>query len=510
MHFRKLTTLVVALLISHQTLSQNSPSLFKHTCNCGEMSFMTLDNAQNIYLFNTGQGGAVVPSVIKLSSNGGALYNQSYLPAGYTSMQFTNAIVGNNALYFTANVSNSSLFNRLCITKTDLSGNLQSQIVIDTLEASALSGNKSLSGYSHGLYVDANSDVQVAFWTQDATFYPYYCFMKLNSNLVPTAYLKDSMDFIATAGPCEFLPNGDIYYTYDQHIKKINSNYTEVWDKFTPNTGYVHALQTGPGGQIYLTYIDYSMAALPGRLMRINDLGTTYSTAFDIPLFNNQSIPLAKMQFDAVNNVIYAATFQVGSTFPYTRYLEKYDSGTGAMIWRDSSNDSQRNLDILLSPQRNPIVVGGGTNYNAWLYNALGAVHSTLVYDGPCGANDGITMGLVDGNGKLIVTGGSCENSNTIAWGTTLKYNIPIITTALEGASQKQYIKLAPNPSTGHVYFPEEINPSSIRIYDINGKCILLNNIQNPVDLSGLANGLYEILFLSEGQQFSGRIQLNQ
>ena len=74
---------------------------------------ITIDDNGNSYVFNDGQNGAALPTVLKLSPTGSQKFNNNYLPSGYLSMEFNNVIYKNGRIYIAGNVSNSTDLNRL-------------------------------------------------------------------------------------------------------------------------------------------------------------------------------------------------------------------------------------------------------------------------------------------------------------------------------------------------------------------------------------------------------------
>ena len=55
------------LFTVHTVNAQNTPALWKHSCNCGAMEMMLLDTNQNVYVFNDGSNSNGISSMIKLS-----------------------------------------------------------------------------------------------------------------------------------------------------------------------------------------------------------------------------------------------------------------------------------------------------------------------------------------------------------------------------------------------------------------------------------------------------------
>ncbi|MBK6399910.1 MAG: hypothetical protein IPF75_17055 [Bacteroidetes bacterium] len=70
-------------------VGQKYPSLWKHTCNCGGMNMITIDDNWNSYV------SMMVKRCFdcsKLSPTGSQKFNNNYLPSGYLSMEFNNVI----------------------------------------------------------------------------------------------------------------------------------------------------------------------------------------------------------------------------------------------------------------------------------------------------------------------------------------------------------------------------------------------------------------------------------
>ncbi len=126
-----------------------------------------------------------------------------------------------------------------------------------------------------------------------------------------------------------------------------------------------------------------------------------------------------------------------------------------------------------------------------WLYNSLGTVDATILYDGPCGANDNITAARFDPNEKLIVTGSSCENASSINWGTTLKYNIPTITTSIPESFGRD-ITIYPTPAVNEIKLNTQEQILDLTAFDILGNFTKISfTDEKNIDVSFLSAGVY-------------------
>ena len=68
---------------------------------------------------------------------------------------------------------------------------------------------------------------------------------------------------------------------------------------------------------------------------------------------------------------------------------------------------------------------------------------------------------------------------------------------------------LYPNPSSGLVFLPEDVQPHSVELYAITGKAINVSGLihQNRMDLSGLTPGIYLVRWqLHNGRSYSSRV----
>jgi hypothetical protein len=489
-----LLSLLLLCASSFSLFAQNTPALWKHTCNCGGMVMMALDDNQNIYVFNDGQNGGSVPTMLKLSPTGAQRFNNSYLPAGYTSMEFNNSIYKNGYLYIAGNVSNSTSSGRLCLTTVDTLGNMVNQLVVDSVRANTISGIKSTPYYSYGFHMDQYNNIHVAFKKYDVNFLPYYSFLKFDINYNLLAYFEDTLTFVSNTGPCFYLPDGTVYYSHTGNLVKLNNSYTsKVWTA-PLNSQYAEAgmIQADSIGNLFV--LTGQLAGVTDPLFQLNrfkDNGNSYLNNFDSLTAEGPNLSFTQMLVDLANNAVYLAGNNTSNS-PIRHYLTKHNATSGAVIWRDSAYDGQIITDLILSAQNNVIAIGGGSDFYVWLYDAQGTVDKTLLYDGPCGANDMIRAARLDSSNKLIVTGTSCENASTINWGTTLKYTIPSITTAAEEIHLVLPLSIFPSPAPTEITLITKIPFRELTAIDMKGKSFSVQlNSNKRIDVSLLPPGQY-------------------
>ena len=474
-------------------VGQNTPSLWKHTCNCGGMNMITIDDNGNSYVFNDGQNGAALPTVLKLSPTGSQKFNNNYLPSGYLSMEFNNVIYKNGRIYIAGNVSNSTDLNRLCLTTVDTLGNMINQLVVDSIQINPLSGIESAPFYSYGFKIDQFENLHVAFSKNDQSFNKYYCFLKFDLAYNLLASFTDSLGLNTIPGPCTYQNDGTVYYSYSGNIVKLNNSYSSI-DWLAPlNNQFMDArkIRSTSNSNIYILTAQLSGVQDPTyTLVKIQDNGLSYANIYDSLIATSPGLEFTQMLVDDSSNSVYHAGYNT-SSFPYRRYVVKQDGLTGSIEWRDSSFDGQFINALLLSAQNNLVAIGGGTDYYVWLYNSLGTVDAIIRYDGPCGANDNITAARFDPNEKLIVTGSSCENASSINWGTTLKYNIPTITTSIPESSGRD-ITIYPTPAVNEIKLNTQEQILDLTAFDILGNFTKISfTDEKNIDVSFLSAGVY-------------------
>ncbi|MFN8165176.1 MAG: T9SS type A sorting domain-containing protein [Bacteroidia bacterium] len=243
-------------------------------------------------------------------------------------------------------------------------------------------------------------------------------------------------------------------------------------------------------------------------MVKLLDNGSSFSQIYDVPTYGNNSLELNKMVFSAGDNAIYLAG-TINSTTTYNWFVYKLNATTGAIEWSDSAFNSLGVSKLLVSPTGNVIVAGGGENYYLWFYNSTGNVDRVFVYDGACQANDMISDALLVGTGAIVVTGYACENSNTIAYGTTIKYNYPTITTGFP-AVESLSGTLFPNPSGDRVFIIGTLQIRNVQAVDQFGKLINLPFEGNLINVGSLSNGIYVLTILSDEGAMSEKLLIEK
>lgn len=487
--------LIFFLLIAKINLAQNSSFLWKVSTNNGQSESITQDNSSNTYVTTDEQAG--MAKVLKIKPNGQTQFINSYLPAGYTSISHHDIKYINGHIFLAAVVSNSNTnqYYRGFVAKIDTMGNLIDQLIIDTLEVSLMMGIKSAPYYSFGFYSDNQNNFYRAYTraASPSSPQPIYTIRKFNQNLNLISLYQDTVPYIQPAGPYVVKPDGTVYYSFAGAVMKINSNLSaQVWNCSFSTNEYVSMMGLDNNNNIYVLTKEYGMTSnYITRLIKIEDLGNTYNLVYN-QIIDDSNVEYTILLVDPVNNALYTSGFYY-SIPPYQRKVKKHNASDASILWSDSAYSNASISDLLLSAQNNLIAIGGGTDYNVWFYNNSGGVVSTLVYNGPCGANDGIKVGLVDSNNKLIVTGASCESANTVAYSTTIKYNIPnIITTDLIENNNHTGIKLHPNPANDIVCINCKNPVKQVVAIDSKGAQKTLSLLgNNCIDVTDLNNGVY-------------------
>lgn len=501
-----LACLIILLAISvRSTIAQ--PALWKHSCNCGRMEMMVLDTNQNVYVFSDGSGGIGIPSMTKLSRAGAQLFNNTYLPSGYTIMQFNNSFYFNGYIYIAANVSNSTQFNNLYLLKVDTLGGLVDQLVIDTVETTRLVGIKSQPYFSYGFHIDQSNNIHISFLKNNSGL-SIYSFLKFDTDFNLIAQYHDTVGFLAYPGPSFYLPDGTVYYSTGGVISKLNSAYTaKVWTAPLYNPFAAPQMLDVENGEVFVLTTQSSGVNDPvNALTRILDLGSIYIYSYDTIIAEGPSLYYSQMLVDLSSNAVYVAG-NYSAFPPYRHYLTKYNSITGGVVWKDSLYDNQLVSDLLLSPQKNVIAVGGGSNYYAWFYNAQGTVNNIFVYNGPCGASDFVYAARLDSSDKLILTGSACESASTVNWGVTLKYNIPVITTGLTEGQVTSPLSIAPSPASTEVNIQSDEIINSVLAIDITGRSFFLSmDAENRIDVSMIPAGIYQLIASSDKHIYKGKL----
>jgi Secretion system C-terminal sorting domain len=70
-------------------------------------------------------------------------------------------------------------------------------------------------------------------------------------------------------------------------------------------------------------------------------------------------------------------------------------------------------------------------------------------------------------------------------------------------------LEVYPNPASDRIYIRSNINsPTLVKIYDATGADVLEKLVQdnNPIDISNLSNGLYQVILQTNGFNTSRKI----
>ena len=485
--------------ISISSYGQNTPSLWKHTCNCGVAQMIVLDDNQNTYVVTDASAG--LPHVIKLSPSGQTKFDQTYLPSGYTQMFFTNSFYKNGFVYVAGYVDSFPVTNRMVLTKLDTSGVLMNQVIIDSVAANTISGIKSQPYYNYGFYLDQQNNIHVGFIKSGQNFVSIYSFLKLDLNFNLINHFEQTLTFSSSPGPFYVAKDGDVFYSYSGSFNKLDSSYTAISWSY-PINNYGKAVMISEDASGNPVFINNEPSPPVSSLIKLSDNGSNYSFNYE-SILNSGTETMSTLLLDTISDFAFTASYD-NTNWPYKRSVYKNILSTGSSVWKDSVYDSQRIYDLQLDNFNNLVAAGGGTNYYVLFYNPAGIVTNFIVYDGPCGGNDAIEALRFTTDNKIIVGGSACESSSNINYGTTLKYANPNSATELVEISSTDFgLNPYPVPANQKLYLGERIYPSKVEFTDVQGRKVLLSvNDDQSVNVSVLPDGLY-VLKIIEGKNIA-------
>jgi hypothetical protein len=468
-------------------VAQNSPYLWKHTCNCGAAEMVVQDDNLNAYVIT--DASLNLPNVIKISPSGQEKWKYTYLPAGYTSMRFTNSFYLNGGVYLAGYAENSTLSHRLFVMKIDTSGIVVNQIVVDSVQANTIYGVKSAPYYNYGFFRDQTNAIHVGFIKTDSNFNSNYSFLKFDLNFSLIGQFDSPFNY--PSGPMYVSESGNVYFQANNDLHKLNSNYTALdWSYTLPSGTIGNMIAADASANIYLLKNVTLWNTNDFSLLKLHDNGVSYTFQFDQPVASMPSLYMDHILLDSTAGSIYVA----GGTYtgwPVVKYIKKLDTSNGSIVWQDSSYDNRYN-DLIIGQQNNLIALGGGDKFYVTFYNSAGSPAFVYTYDTPCGGNDGINAAVFEHPDKLIVTGTACENSSTINWATTLKYTVPVITGLQNTLPENENLNLFPVPAKDKLYINAIDDIKEIQAIDLNGQVIpLIFNSDNSIGISELAGGSY-------------------
>jgi hypothetical protein len=490
---KKLATLsTIFILVANYLFAQNSPSVWTHKANNGGNEIIISDNSQTAYVFDSGSQGASIPSVKKLNPiNGVQIFSNTYLPIGYTNMQFNAALYHQNYIYFASTVNSSTLSNRLCLTKIDLSGNLIQQLVVDSIAINQLMNQLASPYYSLGFFVDANDQLHIGFTKSDSTFFQYFAFLKFDLTFNFLANFDFPLGYFPTPGQIAYQSDGSLFFSYTGSVSKLKSDYSAIaWTApLTEQYMFPKSITSNSSNYVYVLGRDDSNGT-GTHILCFLDGGNSYSPVYDIVCSSNTNFDMTRIENQLSTNSLYVTGYM--NISPMNHLVVKLDATTGNILWTDSVADGQFISNIFITANGNLIAVGGGTDYKVWLYNSSGSVDKTLTYDGLCNFNDQIKSAVLMSQNLLAVTGYACENSNTIAWGTTLLYNIPTITTGVNESNSDLALEIYPSPAFGILKINTNEEIRSLELINSMGQLIQLPMAtKNELNVSSLTNGIY-------------------
>lgn len=495
---QSLTLIVILFFISIAFLSQaqNTPSLWKHTCNCGAAGMIVADSSKNVYVFT--DESINNPHIIKLKPNGQAEFNNTYLPTGYSAMRFTNSFYKNGSLFVAGSVDSTSKPERMFLMQIDTNGILQNQIIIDSIAAYRLTGFQSTPYYSYGFMLDNQDNIHVGFYKQTPSFITSYTFLKFDLSLNLISQYEEVLPFIASTGPFYVNKAGNVFYSYTGTLNKLDNNYSTIqWSHPFGNYSRTKMISEDSNGNPVFIQTDPNVFPAPVTyLVKLIDNGSSYSVGYNQAIDTSQA-DLYHLVSDTVNDYLYVSGTN-NSLLPYRRNVSKYDATNANFIWVDSTADSQFITDMILDNDQNLIVTGGGADYHVWFYDSLGYNFANIIYDGPCGGNDmAMAQAIIDSN-YIVLTGTACENSNNINYATTLKYINPnsVVGTNEVNTSLNEG-SFFPNPATDIIHFTN--SPIKIEVMDVAGRSISFSKIDvTSIDISTLSSGVYFLKMINK------------
>jgi hypothetical protein len=74
-------------------------------------------------------------------------------------------------------------------------------------------------------------------------------------------------------------------------------------------------------------------------------------------------------------------------------------------------------------------------------------------------------------------------------------------------------VSIYPNPSNGFVVVKTAVLNAQVNVFDINGKKVFTqttSSFETPLDLSHLANGVYQLNIVSENKSLNHKIMINK
>lgn len=488
--------LLLSILLN-SAKAQNSPSLWKNSCNCGVGEMLRTDDHQNNYVFTQSLVGNA-PNIIKLkNSSGSAVFNNAITLPGVSGIKFLNSFYRNGAFFIAAQADSATVYSRLLLMKMDTSGTILSHLLIDSIQAQALSGISSAPYYSAGLFSDQSGNIHLAFKTYNSG--NYMIFMKFTSSFSLLNYHAEFIPWSSNAGVFHNSKSGAIYFTNTGQVCKLNSSYTGLeWAAGIGTYEDVKIMEDDGAGHLFFVTDDYSMGQPRyNRIRKLTDLGSNYALGFAYDMQEYQKA-VDVMVVDSVYNAVYVSGYYTSLT-PYSRMVQKFSSLTGVSLWKDSITSNYVVSKLLLDNNRRLTAVGGGPDYKVWRYNSFGHVYDSLFYDGPCGGNDEILAARFDDSNYLIVTGTTCESSSNVNYGTTLRYVTPAIATGLDNNSDETTIRLFPNPTNNELNIDlgnSNYQSGIVQIRNIVGKLIFQESFNSDkgniqINTDGLAEGLY-------------------
>lgn len=499
---KKLLIVVITLLLSTritEVSGQNSPYLWKNTCNCGTGQMLRTDDHQNNYVFTQSLVGNA-PNIIKLkNTTGSALFNIPLSLPGLSGVNILNSFYRGGVFYIAALADTATSYSRMMLVKVDTSGTILSHLLIDSIQAQALSGISSAPYYSAGLFSDQSGNIHLAFKTYNSG--NYMIFMKFNSSFGLLNYHAEFIPWSSNAGVFHNTKSGAIYFTNTGQVCKLNSTYSGLdWTAGLGTYEDVKIMEDDGAGHLFFVTDDYSMGQTHfNRIRKLTDLGSNYSLGFAYNMQEYQKT-VDVMVVDSVYNAVYVSGYYTSLT-PYSRMVQKFNALNGASIWKDSIISNYVVSKLLLDNNRRLTAVGGGPDYKVWRYNSFGHVYDSLFYDGPCGGNDEILAARFDDANYLIVTGTTCESSSNVNYGTTLRYVTPLVATGIDNTSAENAVVLFPNPTQNELSIDLGITSYdyvNVQIRNTLGQLVYEERFDNKhenisLNTSGLADGIYII-----------------
>ncbi len=295
-----------------------------------------------------------------------------------------------------------------------------------------------------------------------------------------------------------FVDASGIVYVYGRGttILKYDQNGSLIWDKEYP----VDAAETNRmlyadnGGNIYFGATKFTSTFKDFALTKTNSSGDTLWTRSYNGLGNSQTNHDDPAAISVDNN---GNVFMTGKCYNLSAFFFstiKYNAA-GEFQWErnySSPQNGEGGNDIITDNSGNIYVTGGSEDFVTIKYNTAGDSLWKAIYNGPANMMDIAEAIIMDNSGNVYVTGRSrIPGQQTYYEFATVKYSQTLtgISSATNLAKSFQLYQNFPNPFNPKTIIKYDIGNTdltSLKIFDISGKCIstLVNEMQSAGNYS--------------------------